>query len=37
MITVIQRVCWNDKFWKAPSGKTRGNQLWLIFVRNKTW
>ena len=22
MITVLQRVCWNDKAWKAPSGKT---------------
>jgi hypothetical protein len=22
MITVLQRVCWNDKFWKLPSGKT---------------
>jgi hypothetical protein len=22
VITVLQRVCWNDKFWKAPSGNT---------------
>jgi hypothetical protein len=22
VITVLQRVCWNGKFWKAPSGKT---------------
>jgi hypothetical protein len=22
VITVLQRVCWNDKSWKAPSGKT---------------